>query len=205
MLRALSLCSACLFASALSTQAATQTLFSDNFAADSALVASGYQTVTSLTNWTLKHGNVDVLAVSSFCASGTLGCIDLDGTGAGEVAVLETKTALNFVAGILYTFTFSFAGGTQVENLTVGFPGGTANTFASPGVGDHSFTGTVASNGSGPITITMGGPADNVGPYLSGVLVTYDDGVAVVPLPAGAPLLLAGIGLFGAFARRRRG
>lgn len=97
MLRKTLLASAFILAGAFSANAATITLFEDDFGADSANVGS-YVTVTSLTNWNVTQGNVDILG-AGYCS----GCIDLDGSGASGATIMETKTAFTLLANTIYT------------------------------------------------------------------------------------------------------
>jgi hypothetical protein len=186
----------------LSAQAATVTVFDDTFNADSDGVV-GFSTVTELTNWNVTQGNVDALDASYGC----LGCIDLDGTGATAPAILELKKALSLTAGT-YLIQLFFSGGSQAEDVTLSvfaggiFAGGLTELHGS---GLSVLEGTLFVYAS-PVDILLrigiGGPINNFGPYLDRVLVTTE--TAAVPLPAAAPLLLAGLGALGLVSARRR-
>jgi hypothetical protein len=198
MLKFAALSCAALLAGAISAQAATQTLFDDDFNVDSFGV-SGYDTRTTLNKWNILQGNVDALGTAYGCT----GCIDLDGTSATAPAVLQTKDALTFQNGVTYLFQLFFSGGSQAETITLSVVG-SVNFVAGSGVSVFSHAETAFGTITSPMMISLGGPVDNFGPYLDRVLITYDDGVAAVPLPAAAPMLLAGLGAMGAMARRRR-
>lgn len=172
--------------------------FDGNFDADSPGVG-GFQTVTSLTNWNVTQSNVDALGVGFGCT----GCIDLDGTASRDPAILETKQVLNFAAGVLYHFQLFFSGGSQEELVTFSIQGGLSFLAGSGASVFSRFEAPFADTAS-TMKIQMNAVQNNSGPYLDRVLVTYDDGVAPVPLSAGAPVLLAGLGGLGLVARRRR-
>ena len=196
------LATAALISATLSANAATVTLFDDNFDADSAGVPTspGYTTVTDLTHWFVTQGNVDALNAVYGC----IGCIDLDGSDSPAPAVLVTKTALNFYQNFLYTVSLFFSGGSAEETVTIGVNGGAVPFLAGNGASVYTISASPPSDLTGVLTISLSGPADNSGPYLDRVLITYEDTLAPVPLPAAAPLLLAGLGALGLFARRRR-
>ncbi|WP_103333337.1 VPLPA-CTERM sorting domain-containing protein [Pseudotabrizicola formosa] len=197
MFRFTALAAAALLAGALSAQAATVTLFDDTFEADSAGV-SNFITVKELANWKVTQGNVDILGAGFKCT----GCIDLDGTSGGVPAKLETKQSFSFLDGITYTFSLFFSGGTQQETVTLGAIGSSFSVQA--GNGPSVFTTTVVGSAlTAPLFLSLSGPANNIGPYLDRVLVTYE-APSAVPLPAAAPLLLAALGGLGLVARRRR-
>jgi hypothetical protein len=178
-------------------QAATVTLFDDDFTADSAGV-SGFVTVTDLTRWTVTQGNVDILG----SAFGCTGCIDLDGTASPATAIIETKDTFDFLGGVTYTFQLFFSGGTEAEEVTLSLSGGSISEVHGNGASVFDAFASWPSDFSSTIRIGVGGPVNNLGPYLDRVLVTYE--AAVIPLPAAAPLLLAGLVAMGALALRRR-
>ena len=53
------------------------------------------------------------------------------------------------------------------------------------------------------LKISLNELPNNIGPYLDLVRITYDSQPSAVPLPAGAPLLLASLGALGLIARKR--
>jgi hypothetical protein len=180
-----------------SAQAATVTLFDDNFNADSDGVV-GFITVTELTNWNVTQGNVDILGSGFGCT----GCIDLDGTFSTETAIIETKDTFTFLGGVTYTFQLFFSGGTEAELVTLSVSLGSISETHGSGPSVFTAFGSSFSDFSSTISIAVGGPVNNFGPYLDRVLVTYE--TAAIPLPAAAPLLLAGLGALGLVAARRR-
>jgi|SaaInl4_100m_RNA_FD_contig_31_2692647_length_705_multi_6_in_0_out_0_1 hypothetical protein len=178
---------------AFSSQVSASVVFFDDFTGD----AGG--TVTSLTNWTVAGGNVDVLVGS--CSGST--CIDLEGTPG--VAVNSTiTTSLDLVAGN-YSFEFNYGNNSGGPNNTLtydfggGLVSGTIDTDSLSFTTLDTFTGsfTLASAFTGfDISFTSGGPADNSGSVLNSVTLTQ------VPEPS--TLALLALGFLGIGARRRR-
>ncbi len=200
MLRSLILSGAFAVCGAIATNAATVVVFDDNFNADSAGI-SGFSTVTELKNWNVTQGNVDILGTGFACT----GCIDLDGSFSPAPAVLVTKDTFEILADILYTVTLFFADGTEAEVLAADFGGETV--FAALIGLTESVVLEVLSDADSEsiLSLTLFATPNNFGPYLDRVLITYEaEDIAPVPLPAGAPLLLAGLGAFGLLSRRRR-
>ena len=176
-------------------------MFSDEFAGDAA--GTG---VTSLTNWNLVQGNVDVLPFSIYlCGAGAVGnCLDMDGTGSNAPAIIETKSSFSFVAGEEYELSFDFRFGTQNDPFTVSLGAFFSETFSgydlqSPFEVTRTFT--IGADGAAPIRFAMGASPNNIGPYLDTVtlLRTAD---AEVPAPAAVGLF--GLGLLGLGLVERR-
>lgn len=189
-----------LAAAVVMTASASQAavVFSDDF--------SSYGSTTRLNapdtlfggNWSTAGGTIDYLAAGdsfgNLCVGGG-NCIDLDGSTA-QAGVFSSKT---FGAG-RYTLDISMFGsqrsGYEAETVTITLGNwsvtlGPINTFD-----DASNSWTFTTTG-GAIGFSNAG-GDNVGAILTGVTLS------AVPLPATAPLLLAGLGLIGAAAKRRR-
>ena len=188
--------------------AATTTLFYDDFDAEVAGAASTVQTTnyTGLTNWTITDGTVDLFTNGGFgLPCGSAGCLDLDGSS-GNAVTMQTNAAFNFLAGANYTLSLGFSGknGNGAETVYYAFAGATPGTFSSP-VGSQVATNVQTSvsfgaSGSGVIVIeSLGG--DNFGMLLDWVSLTST--TTAVPLPAGLPLLVAGLGVFGVMRRRQ--
>jgi hypothetical protein len=208
-------------------QAAVVTLFSDDFSADTPALAI----TTSLTNWTVT-GNVDVVGMPNIFGITCDGnCVDLDGTtGPGSIR----SAPIAYAAGAPVTIRFDLSGSQRDQaNDEFGFflsfspglfstggefdlPGFGADTegpldnFAGIGFQDFDFPGnspwasyfyTFNPTTAGTFSITFStDSADNIGPLLDNVLVTQ----GVIPEPATWAMLIAGFGLVGAAARRRR-
>lgn len=186
--------------------------------------------VASLINFNIT-GTVDIVApANGFGIVVPSSVIDLDGTpGPGAIT---TKTSYAFGAGDLVTLTLVVGGaqrGSVSDSLFAGLifgsdtaftdrsgtglfggPSGSVGTFAStffanvsvPGIAPFS-TSTISFRpvNAGTIGLTIGSSsADNVGPLLDRVRLD----IAAVPEPATWTMLIAGFGLVGGAARRRR-
>ena len=88
-------------------------------------------------------------------------------------------------------FTFGGLSG-QVLTTTAGAPVGTGNVW-------QQYTGLVRLNGTETLLFYASGRSDSVGGSLDNVSVT-----TAVPEPESYALMLAGLGLMGAIARRRK-
>jgi hypothetical protein len=185
--------------------------------------------LTSVPGFTVT-GTVDVVTSGNFsinCVGNTGACLDIDGTpGPGSM----TSVPIAFAAGQRVTVSFDLSGNQRGDaddiflfNTTFGAPTDLVNfqcvsTFSCPGgnlfgitnLGGYgesltpfrawqSYAFAFTPGQSGTLQLYFGSPsADNIGPVLDNVLVSQ------VPEPASWAMLIAGFGLVGAAARRRR-
>lgn len=179
-----------------------QVVFSDNFNANGALGLNN-----TPAGWTVTNGTVDVVGGSGtgspwvgLCGGGSV-CIDLDGStnNAGELS-----RSFAAIAGNTYTATFALAGNQRnypTDNLLVSF--GTAsqtfNLASNAAWNTYSLSFIASANTNYNLTFNNAG-GDNVGIVLDNVNVL----VSAVPEPETYAMLLAGLGLMGTIARRRK-
>jgi hypothetical protein len=200
-------------------------LFADNFDAHPTAL-----TVTSLSGWTVS-GNVDVVDSGTYGITCDVKCIDLDGTtGPGGIASGwvafsggQTITVSYDLSGSQrssavddFYFDISFDAPVDILSLTTlsGFPGAPFVLGDYAGI-NQIFNQHPVAGSQGFITYALSftptqagqfqlnfrtASGDNIGPVLDNVLVTQ----AAVPEPATWAMLIAGFGLVGAAARRRR-
>jgi hypothetical protein len=187
-----------LLAAALATlgvpaQAAT-TVFTDNFDSNSLALNS------APSGWTVKWGTVDIIGDGYFdFIPGSGKYIDLDGSMNNAGVLTHSFSA---VAGQQYQLSFDLAGNhrdTSTEYVTVLF-GTTALTYTLPE--DAGWTHTVLNftpllSGTRYMSFAAWG-GDNVGMLLDNVTVT------AVPEPETYAMMMAGLGMIGLMARRRR-
>jgi len=192
------------FLVALSTNAGAATLFSDNFDSD----AQGLNAVPA--GWTILRGSVDVIGTGFFdLQPGHGNYLDLDGSTG--LAVLMSAGPFSLNGGTSYTLSFLLAGSQRGDTNTVTY----GIDFNGDSVLDASQTTTLASDVPFtpfslvfvPLTTTnsarivfdhAGG--DNLGLLLDNVVLADS-----IPEPETWALMLAGMGLVGFIARRRRG
>ncbi|MGL6043155.1 MAG: PEPxxWA-CTERM sorting domain-containing protein [Sandaracinobacteroides sp.] len=211
---------------ALAGAANAAVLFSDDFSGETPRLAE----TAALANWTVT-GNVDIVGTpNGFGITCTDNCVDLDGTiGPGELL----SYAFGFSAGQRITVSFDLSGNQRDPNSDLfsfeilldsvnnwqnpttgsGFtPPGTGANFSDSTSGVYS---EIIAGNLGFVTYDLAftpqfagtmqlrfatGSADFYGPLLDNVLVTQ----AVIPEPATWAMLIAGFGLVGVAARRRR-
>lgn len=175
-----------------------QVVFSDNFNSNSALGLNA-----APAGWTVTNGTVDVVGgaagFGSLCSSGGSVCIDLDGStrDAGEL-----NRSFAGIAGTTYVATFDLAGNQRnapTDSLVVSF-GTTSQAYsflstAAWNTYSLSFTANTSTNYS--LNFNNAG-GDNIGVVLDNVTVT------AVPEPETYAMMLAGLGLMGSIARRRK-
>lgn len=198
---------AVLLAMPVAGEAATVTVFSEDFASEVAGKGLPVQQVnfTGLDQFDIIDGSVDLFTNGGFglpCGSG--GCLDLDGTSS-SAARIESSSDLTFAAGLAYEITLGISGKNRngSETLTFGVLGGASSVVSMPSGDNSARIETLAFTGTGisaPIFIDHDG-GDNFGILLDSVTVA--ETTAPVPLPASLPLLLAALGGAALLGRRR--
>jgi len=180
------------------TSAHAATVFFDNFDADSAALNA----TTFVNGWTVSSGTVDIIGQTGGwdLIPGNGYYIDLDGS-TGQAGVFANSVAVS--AGQTYTLSFSLAGnkrpGYGDDSVTVNF-GSSSQVIgraSADGFQTFSLSYTALADGNAAFSFHNAG-GDNVGALLDNVVVTS------VPEPATYAMLLGGLGLLGAVARRRR-
>jgi hypothetical protein len=154
-----------------------------------------------LGGWTVTGGGtVDTIGPGLYDVfPGNGHYIDLDGSNGATGLFSKALTA---TAGMTYTATFQLAGnhrGYADDTVAVNFgsASGSYTLSSADAFGTYSLSFTAASSGPFSLSFKNSG-ADYVGVLLDNV------SVAAVPEPATYGMLLAGLGLVGAAARRRR-
>lgn len=166
-------------------------VFSDSFDAYSTSIHT-----TSVPNWSVTGGYVDV--INPFGN----GYIDLDGRLLGGSAGVFSH-ALDLVVGTTYNVSFDLLGtrfGTQNVRVGLGSFSEVIGVKLADGLTHQSFsfTATSASNVLSFFNLNYAGNILRKGPLLDNVTVT------AVPEPETWAMLMAGLGMVGFMAKRRR-
>ena len=140
--------------------------------------------------------------------SPTGACSNLGGSTFNSELSLTLTSALGTVVDLVTTGTYS--GQNEGDSVVVTFDDSALTTVGGDTVTSGTFApiGTLSSLfgevADGLWTITIGDSAAADPKRLDSYSVTFNDGVAAVPLPAGLPLLLLGLGGLGYASRKRR-
>ena len=179
---------------AASASAHANLLFEDNFNAEAR------ELNTTLSNWTVSNGSIDVIGTGYFdFYPGNGNYLDLDGSSrnAGKITTL-TSFALN--PGFTYLLSFDLGGSKRGDSNSVNVAlGNFSETFtlaSSAGWQNITRSITVQGDMSSRLSFDHAG-GDNMGLILDNVSVT------AVPEPETYALMLAGLGLMGFMVRRR--
>ena len=192
-----------LFGMAASASAAT--ISNGSFETQSPQFSGSFETLnagsSALSGWTVGGNGIDLINTYWTAENGTYS-VDLSGNNAGSISQTITGLAI----GALYKISFWLAGnpdGSAVKSLSAGTTEGsslftfvqTGHTAASMGWVQSSFIFQAAATSTKLTFASLN--AGGYGPALDNVSID------VVPLPAGAPLLLAGVAAFVALRRRK--
>ncbi len=169
-------------------------LIAEDFESFDPLVANtGYTQVNagSLGAWTVGGNSVDLIQNNY----GAINNVSVDLAGSpGPGSLSQSFIAM---AGWTYTLTWDYfknGSGTPLDVVL----GGLAQTFAAPaGITSGLMTWTPTTNT--PFSVSFAGGAGVQGPTLDNVTLT-----AAIPEPETYALMLAGLGVIGYVARRRR-
>jgi len=189
------------------TQASAANLVvNGGFEAQTVQSGVGFDTFNSvsqgLTGWTIGLRNVDLVSSSFWTPAGGHNSLDLNGTGKSSISQI-----LSTVVGQVYTLSFDLAGnpfgGSAVKSLSV--------NFGPAGLYDFNITGHSGGNMGWTHYTTQFAAVStyttlsfaslvpgNAGPALDNI------SVSAVPEPETYAMLLAGLGLMGTMARRRK-
>ena len=162
----------------------------------------------ALTGWTIGGHSVDFIG-SYWQAAAGKNSLDMAGNGLGSVSQLIS----DLTAGVRYMVTFAMSGnpdgGLGPKSMLVN--AGEDGTYEYTVTGLNSrgqmkweykqyfFTATGTEQLLTFTALTTPSTADVYGPGLDDISI-----IAAVPLPASAPLILAGLGALAALRRRRR-
>jgi len=180
---------------ALASGAAQANLLADgDFESFDSLVASGGFTKVNpgaLGAWTVGATSVDLIQN----AFGSINNVSIDLSGSPGPGSLSQ--AFDAIAGYTYTLTWDYFRNGAGTDLGVTL-GALSTSFAAPTViTAGSLVWTAASTGQQ--FVSFAGGSGNQGPTLDNVVLT-----AAIPEPETYALILAGLGLVGFIARRRR-
>ena len=191
------------------TAAAGHALSSTNLVANGSFEANvvsspfvNFSTTTQgISNWIIGVGNVDLVG-SLWTAAGGVNSVDLSGTRKGEI-----HQTLSTVAGQTYQLSFAlagnFQGGPAIKGMSVNIGPNGLYTFDTTGksagnMGWTTYSKTFVAVSTATTLSFASNTSGAYGPVLDNVAVT------AVPEPETFAMLLAGLGMMGMIARRRK-
>ena len=181
--------------------ASTNLVTNGSFEANSVPGTFINSTAQSISNWTVGVGNVDLVGSLWSAASGK-NSVDLNGSRKGEIHQILTT-----VVGQKYQFSFelagNFQGGTAIKDLSVNIGPSGLYSFNTTGksagnMGWTTYNTTFVAVSSATVLSFASNTRGAYGPAIDNVSVT------AVPEPESFAMLLAGLGLMGMIARRRK-
>jgi hypothetical protein len=170
---------------------------------------SGYAPATVLNapdglfggNWATTDGTVDyIVSGSSFgdLCRGDAACVDLDGS-TGNAGIFSTGSLVD-PGNYLLSFLLYGSGRGSTEQVTVSLGDFlTTYTIASDG-SEEVIDALVAVGAGGSLLSFSNAGGDNIGTLLTRVSLR-PEGMNVIPLPAGLPLLLGALAVLGVVRR----
>jgi len=184
-----------LVAGASTAQAAV--VFSDDFNADTL----GLNYTGFVNGWTVSDGTVDLIGTGFFdLHPGNGNYVDLDGSTSNAGVLTQS---LSLTAGVTYTASFSLGGSNRGDTNLVDVMFGTSlsnfTLLSADPLATQSISFTPGSDGTYTLSFSNGG-GDNLGAILDNVMVS----TPAIPEPETYALMLAGLGLMAAVARRRK-
>jgi len=175
-----------------------------SFEAQTVHSVAGFDTLSGngLTGWTIGLRNVDLVSSSFWTPSDGNNSLDLNGEGKSSISQV-----LSTVIGQVYTLSFDLAGnpfglspskGLSVNLGPVGLYDFDTTGHNAGNMGWTHYTAIFAAVSTSTTLSFASRTSGNAGPALDNI------SVSAVPEPETYAMLLAGLGLMGTMARRRR-
>jgi len=187
---------AALMAAGAAQAAPVELVVNGSFEAETVNNYSWYNT-PSLTGWSNTSGGIEIRNMVEGSAADGHNFVELDTTGNSDIYQLLSTTA-----GQYYTLTFKYADRINVpvssQGLSVSLNDSVVSSVGTSGGGWANGSYTFLATGATKLTFTATGTSDSLGTSLDSISVT------AVPEPQTYAMLLAGLGLVGFAARRRK-
>jgi hypothetical protein len=158
---------------------------------------NSWYNIASLTGWSNTAGGIELRNNVEGTAVDGFNFVELDTSGNSDI-----YQTLNTTAGQYYTLTFQYSDRINVpvssQGLSVSLNDSVVTGVGSSGGGWANGSYTFKANGQTKLTFTATGTSDSLGTSLDNISVT------AVPEPETYAMMLAGLGLVGFAARRRK-